>query len=337
MKKQEWLYEISFMRPILLVLLVSYHAFAPYCGAWSLPVGVDTNFIYKWLALFSRAFRLEAFVFVSGYIFAMQVVQKNKFQSVIELAKSKFLRLIIPCWIFGSIYWLLFKTASPLNIFTGIGHLWYLPCLFWCFIFSYVLFKKQYEYKYVLLGLTILASVSFLPLPLQLGKAMYYLLFFYMGGVFWKYTNYISKYATKTIISILSIIFIILLIGCNCLIEYNSLFIPDSSFYIKAILLSVNTILKVVLATTGIITLFLIASKYMQHHSLSDTIIQIGTLGYGVYIFHQFVLRWLYYHTSMSEVLGGVWLPWIGLISAVGISILLTILIRRTKIGRKLI
>ena len=146
MKKQEGLYEISFMRPILLVLLVSYHAFAPYCGAWSLPVGVDTNFIYKWLALFSRAFRLEAFVFVSGYIFAMQVIQKNKFQSVIELAKSKFLRLIIPCWIFGSIYWLLFKTTSPLNIFAGIGHLWYLPCLFWCFIFSYVLFKKQYEY-----------------------------------------------------------------------------------------------------------------------------------------------------------------------------------------------
>ncbi len=72
-----WLYEISFMRPILLVLLVSYHAFAPFCGAWEMPQGIDTNEVYKWLAYLSRSFRLEAFVFLSGYVFTMQIVQKH--------------------------------------------------------------------------------------------------------------------------------------------------------------------------------------------------------------------------------------------------------------------
>lgn len=42
--KPGWLYEISFMRPILLVLLVSYHAFAPFCGSWEMPQG-NSNII----------------------------------------------------------------------------------------------------------------------------------------------------------------------------------------------------------------------------------------------------------------------------------------------------
>lgn len=123
MKKDNWLYEISFMRPVLLVLLVGYHAFAPFCGAWETPIDICHEFYgggYKWIALFSRAFRLEAFVFVSGYVFAMQIIQKNKFTSVIELAKSKFIRLIIPCWIFGLVYWLMFRTTSPIVILKGI-------------------------------------------------------------------------------------------------------------------------------------------------------------------------------------------------------------------------
>lgn len=40
----DWLYEISFMRPVLLVLLVGYHAFAPFCGAWETPIDVCQEF-----------------------------------------------------------------------------------------------------------------------------------------------------------------------------------------------------------------------------------------------------------------------------------------------------
>lgn len=177
--KTGWLYEISFIRPILLVLLVSYHAFAPFCGAWELPTGIEPNYIYKWIALFSRAFRLEAFVFVSGYIFAMQVIQKKKFTSLKQLMFSKFIRLIIPCWIFGLIYWALFRTAHPVKILTGIGHLWYLPCLFWCFLLFFFLYKGKFKGTYVFIALVILCGLSFIPLPFQLNRAMYYMLFFY--------------------------------------------------------------------------------------------------------------------------------------------------------------
>ena len=194
--KNGWLYEISFMRPILLVLLVSYHAFAPYCGAWQMPEGVESNIFYKWLGLFSRAFRLEAFVFVSGYIFALQIIKKNKFGSFIDLVKSKFIRLIIPCWVFGLFYWFLFRTTEITHVLTGVGHLWYLPTLFWCFFVGYLLYKRTYSPIRVWICLLILLMVSFVPLPFQLGRAMYYIFFFYMGGIFWKYSSLLSEKAT---------------------------------------------------------------------------------------------------------------------------------------------
>lgn len=335
--KTGWLYEISFIRPILLVLLVSYHAFAPFCGAWELPTGIEPNYIYKWIALFSRAFRLEAFVFVSGYIFAMQVIQKKKFTSLKQLMYSKFIRLIIPCWIFGLIYWALFRTAHPVKILTGIGHLWYLPCLFWCFLLFFFLYKGKFKGTYVFIALVILCGLSFIPLPFQLNRAMYYMLFFYIGGEFWKHTAEIKQYANIKNIIIGSIVFFTLLISVNIYMEFNLSIFNDIGYVEKAFYLTSNNLLKAILAFVGILTLFLIASIYTRNHSLGKWIIDIGVLGYGVYIFHQFILRWMYYNTALSDTLSGGLLPWVGLVTALLLSSLLTILLRKFEIGRKLL
>lgn len=84
-----WLNEVSFMRPILVLLLVSYHAFAPYCGAWLELEGIKSVEAYKWIALFSKAFLLEGFIFISGYIFNFQLKSKNTFINVWSLIKTK--------------------------------------------------------------------------------------------------------------------------------------------------------------------------------------------------------------------------------------------------------
>lgn len=241
-RKQNWLYEISFMRPILVFLLVAYHAFAPFCGTWEMPISVESNTIYKWIALFSRSFMLEAFIFVSGYIFAMQVIQNNQYVSITHLIKSKFTRLILPCWLFGCVYWVCFKTTTPINILTGIGHLWFLPCLFWCFMVTYMLFQSSLKTKWVLLGLVSICTISFLPLPLQLNKAMYYLLFFYLGGVFWNNSKQITQKATPSSIIILSVVFISLLIGVNVLIETNTELILSADLFAKVVCYSINNL-----------------------------------------------------------------------------------------------
>ena len=203
-EKKVWLNEVSFMRPILLVLLVSYHAFAPYTGTWAMPIGCDDVELYRWLGYFSRAFRLEGFVFISGYIFTFQLISKNKFTDITQLAKSKFQRLLIPGILFSALYFLLFQkfTTVPYSlwkIINGVAHLWYLPCLFWCFLVQYLIIskiRKSWSYTGIMLLLSAGIALSVLPIPFQLNKTLYYIVFFSGGGVFYQYKDVIARNTT---------------------------------------------------------------------------------------------------------------------------------------------
>ncbi len=336
--KSGWLYEISFIRPILLILLVSYHAFCYNCGAWSLPEGIVPNEFYKWIALFSRAFRLEGFIFVSGYIFALQVLQKNKFSSLRDLAIAKFKRLIIPCSLFGAIYYLMFNNGhSLMSIIMGIGHLWYLPCLFWCFLGGYILYKSDIKESIVWLILLVLIPLSIAPIPFQINRAMYYISFFYGGGYFWKHSDEIKRYATRKCLIIIWSIFIVSTIGGNLLIENFDSLASGKHILFQAFVASVNKMLKALLATSGIIAIYLTATCYMVTHRLKKWFINVGNYGYGVYIFHQFLLIYLYYHTSFPSKISSIWFPWMGFVFATIGSLLLTWLFRKTKLGRSLL
>lgn len=324
------------MRPILLVLLVSYHAFCPYCGAWVQPDGTQYNLFYDWIALFSRAFRLEGFVFVSGYIFALQVIQKQKFSSLLELTRSKFVRLIIPCWFFGICYWAIFKqdlSSLPL-VLVGIGHLWFLPCLFFCFIIVFPLYKNTYNEKVVSILMLLLMTLPIVGLPRSLNSIFYYLFFFYLGGLFWRYSTDIAKIATLRNISIGVIAFFVVLLVANLLLLHISNLMGAQPFLIKAILLIGSNLIKAFLATLGILTLYCIAVAFTRTTCLNENIIKVGTLGYGVYIFHQFILVWLYYHTDLSLYVGSM-LPWLGFIISLVLSVILTIIVRKTNLGTK--
>ena len=331
------------MRPILLVLLVSYHAFAPFCGAWEIPSGVESNEFYKWLARLNYAFLLEGFIFLSGYVFVMQIVEKNKFNSINQIAVNKFHHLIIPCWIFGTAYYLIFTRPAEIqiggivSILYGIGHLWYLPCLFWCSCIVYFLIKKGYNEKLTLLVLAALMLGSIIYIPMQFNRAMYYMFFFYMGGMFWKYKDKLRTYANVKYITSLTILFAALLVTVNIYIEYTTKALVDADTLYKLMLMLSKVLAKAILATVGISTLYLAASLYMEDHTLNKTVMTIGTMGYGVYIFHQFVLKYLYYNIPFPEQLGTTMFPCVGLIIAIAVSLLLTWGFRNTKIGRKLI
>ena len=333
-----WLNEVSFMRPFLLLLLVSYHAFAPWCGSWGMPPGCHDFEPYRWVALFSRAFRLEAFVFVSGYIFTFQMLAKNKFASFGEFFKSKVVRLLIPCWFFGILYFVLFK--KYVNIWQtiyyiggGIGHLWYLPCLFICFIAQYFLLKRQTNTKITLAVMMCLVFLSFVPLPLHLNQPLYFMLFFYGGGLFYQNKDSIAERANAKSILLCWAVFAVLLVVLNLWFIHSEKL--DCATWLRSVVLGSNKILKSILAWSGITALYLTAVQYCRAHEISAFILKVGVCGYGVYVFHQFVLVWMYYKTSLPEMLGTYWLPWVGLAITTVVSVLLTLAVRSTKIGRK--
>ena len=340
-----WLNEVSFMRPILLVLLVSYHAFAPYISSlksWPLPEGFHQVEVYDWIGLLSRAFRLEGFVFISGYIFTFQLVEKKKFSSLKSLFTSKFQRLLIPSFIFSTLYILFFlhglsPFSTVLNIIGGAAHLWYLPCLFWCFLFQYIVIEKDFSPKLILIVLVIAMAISCVHLPFQINKVFYYISFFYGGGIFWTFSKWFDNKGSIKNIFMAWAIFAILFVVINLLIIHlNSVSSTQKlSIVLKGGMLLAKTYSKAILGWSGIIALYLTSVYYCKKHILSDIIIKIGACGYGVYVFHQFILVYLYRYTEFPQICGTYGLPWAGFGVTVIFSVLLTLAVRSTKIGRR--
>lgn len=187
---QRRLTNVNIIRPVLIVLVVFYHAFAIFGGGWSSIDGFPEVKVYWWLDKLSYASLLESFVFISGYVFGYQV--RTKGEMLLEgknLFWSKFKRLIIPSMFFSLFYIVLLEDDSlPLIktlycVINGVGHMWFLPMLFWCFVGIWIIEKLKLK-PYFVLPLLILSSIcSFVPLPLQMGVTMYYLLFF----LYWLY------------------------------------------------------------------------------------------------------------------------------------------------------
>ena len=70
--------EVTLMRCVLAFIIVFMHAFTCYNHDWVEPMGFVEIPLYKWLSRMSFAFTLEAFVFVSGYLFAFQRISLNR-------------------------------------------------------------------------------------------------------------------------------------------------------------------------------------------------------------------------------------------------------------------
>ena len=195
--------EVVVIRPILIVLLVFYHAFAIYSGAWAPIEGLLEVPAYWWLDKLSYAFMLEMFVFISGFVFGYQVRTKGeaKLQAKV-LFWGKFKRLMIPCVVFSLLYILLLSNiGQPIqktlyDMLNGAGHMWFLPMLFWCFVGVWVIEKLRLKSRWVLPLLLFASMVSFLPLPFRMGIALYYMVFFYVGFILQKEDVSLDRFYT---------------------------------------------------------------------------------------------------------------------------------------------
>lgn len=87
------------------------------------------------------------------------------------------------------------------------------------------------------------------------------------------------------------------------------------------------------------IMLFVIVGYTEQKRlgSVTTWIIKIGNLCFGVYLLQQFILKGLYNYTNLPSVLGCYWLPWVGFAIALTGSLVIALLLVKTKVGRFLI
>jgi hypothetical protein len=338
--------DANIIRPIIILLLVIMHSFTMYAGSWTMPEGIENVRAYFWVGKIASSFRLEMFVFISGYLFAFQVYELKKKYLLKDIAFNKFKRLIIPSIFFSLLYVILFRPLSfkwVYDIFNGAGHLWYLPMLFWCFIGSYFLMKIKMDEKLKLLGLLVLSMLSPIvsPLPLRIGTAFYYLFFFYWAIYIYierEREGIIRKYAKAKMIVIISVVFFILFIASTLLIERIKSF--ETNVLLQKVFYSlIAKDLRIFYATIGLFAMY-ISINYLaeiKKIKIPQWLINSNKLCYGIYIYHQFILMILYYKTSLPQMCGTYWLPIIGCITTIIISIILTKLTLQFRFGKFLI
>lgn len=183
------MYEVIPIRLFLIVNLVFYHAFAIFSGSWDAINGYPDIHTYNILDKLSYSVLLEAFVFISGCVFGFQVRVKgeDKVLSAHNVFLNKFKRLLIPSILFSSLYVICFGVNENsfvdivYKILSRVGHMWFLPMLFWCFVLTYFIEKTRFKEKVVFPILTIAICCCVIPLPFGLNTALYYLFFFYSG------------------------------------------------------------------------------------------------------------------------------------------------------------
>lgn len=343
--------EVCLIRLVLILLLVLYHAFAPFVGSWkALPGQEDVAGSYAWIGMTAYSFMLESFTFISGYIFGFQVY-KNGYKTIRlkNIIFKKFKRLIVPSLIFSIIYLLLFSPLTFKNSFDmvmkllgGVGHMWYLPMLFWCFIGIYLIENLKLKLSIAIVLLAAMSITSFLPLPLRISEAMYYMFFFFVGYVIKRYDIDLSQYRKPSVITVTffayCITFVILSKLSISFVNTPPLF-SDNYIANKLIFYILIKIMKLVYSSLGVMFLFVGALYIVDHFKieLSPMTIRLSTCCFGIYIYQEFILQWIYYHTDILYFLDISLLPWCAFVITICLSILMSHISLKSKIGRCLI
>ena len=341
------LFEVIPVRLFLVVMLVFYHAFAIYSGAWKPIEGYPEIPIYNLLDKLSYACLLETFVFISGYVLGFQVVSRG-FDNVLN-AKSiflkKFKRLIIPSIVFSILYLILFEMYhQPIatmiyQTLCGVGHMWFLPMLFWCFTLVYAIENINISPRVKVVIAYLLPFASILPLPLRIESAFYYFVFFYTGYLIMR-NKLVLTYNSKKVLPILLICFIVFFVikiywsgtqigiwGGNYQHIYN--FLHNE----------LSVLFRMVCACIGILILMAISSQIVSKKDISQckVLLKLSDCCFGVYIFQQFILKYIYDETAIPTFLDPYMLPWTSFPVALCASILLTMIIRCSYIGKKIL
>lgn len=213
-----------------------------------------------------------------------------------------------------------------LLVFSGVGHLWYLPLLFWCFIVMWIVEKIRVSDKVKLIFLLALAILPFPSLPFQLYRVAYYLFFFFVGYKVWQYgDSYRNNIKLKKVIiswGVFAVIFIGLRLLTAHLVEVSE----TAPFITKIVLKTTSTSCKMIYSMIGVIAMYSTAVWFSNNYMLSKSYINIGSLCFGVYVYQEFIIKYLYYFSDLSIKVGYINTPWI----AFGVTLILSLLLAKT-------
>lgn len=336
LKNKVILTNIALMRSILIMSIIIGHAFAIYTNsnAWPLPVGCTQMNMLRWVNPVCISIALQAFVFVSGYLFAYKTEDNNPYD-VTRFIIGKFKRIYLPSIIFSLIYISFFGCNSDnlleciYEVINGAGHLWFLPMLFWCYTFGVVLYKHVEKPSIGLMVLFLCLSLAsiFIPNVLRIADAIHYFLYYVLG--IWAFHNRLMLADKLSKTNALAIGWLVILA-----LLFAKAFFANMTHAQFPYLTIARIVINILLGTIGSLILWLSATKITNRYPN----INIGRtdIWYGMYIYHQFIMMYAYYHTSLACWTGNL-LPYLTLCITIFVSYMLVTATLKTRIGRWLI
>jgi hypothetical protein len=328
--------EVDFFRAAVVIMLVFMHSFVYNTDSptWPLPEGIQKVSTWLWLQKISFSCLLESFTFISGYVYGYSILKKNKLDGFLSVIKKKIQRLMIPSIVFGALYSPFFykKNFEPIqygyDLLCGIGHMWYLPMLFGCFVLACALLRCGINSKLVLSISLMLSVVSpLIPNYFQISRVLYFFFFFYMGIIVIKRRDNLQEIAMKY--------------GSWAFLMYMFLLLPMLELKDNAteqgLSALIPNIIQLFYSSVGVVCCYLFFFRWsclrIQNNKEDKLIYYISSISMGIYIIHQFVLKALYYCTSIPQWCGSYILPWLGFVVAFLLSVIITMIFRKTKVG----
>lgn len=141
-----WSNQIANIRALAILLVVFGHSIILYSSSWNLYSSIHSVPLLDNIKRIIDIIQMPIFFSISGYLF---FYTHNKKRGILWLIKSKLKRLIVPYFLIGFIYMVPIKYAVGYsgyqdktlidiigNFLTcqDVGHLWFLPALFFIFL-----------------------------------------------------------------------------------------------------------------------------------------------------------------------------------------------------------
>lgn len=327
--------EIGIIRIILILCIVIGHTFAVYSlksAPWPLPDEISAVPEYRWLNEVFISFALQTFVFVSGYLMAFS--ESKREISRIKFIKKKAIRLLIPTLIFGLAYLYLIDTDIHIKsiryfiyyLINGAGHLWFLPMLFLCFVGAAFFTPRKNMTVYAWITVLIICITSlFIPNILRISKACFYFIFFIEGYFFYSWLSKRHIAVNKQLTILGGAVILLAFIAFKVWIFEEE---PIQSTYL-------SFAVQLLLGLFGAPYLFFLC----QHLKKYKTLCLIGAWdGFmGVYIFHQFILRYLLYQTQFLNHINPYLYPLLMFIITMALSIIITLVFMNNRWLKRII
>lgn len=155
---------------------------------------------------------------------------------------------------------------------------------------------------------------------------MYYFLFFYLGMLAYQYKDQIAQkiFDHPNSIYFLWLLFVVLFVIGTLL--NNSLRVYKAAYndLIPRLLIQMAiNLVQIIYSFTGLLCVYLTSLLVVKKREIKKGWLNFGKYCFAIYIFQQFILIYLYYHTPLITFVGSTLLSVVGFIITMGFSYVL--------------